>query len=148
MTPLEVSLAAPSDAREIAALLVESATPFNVEEELERRYAKVWVARSRHNEELSGVALSWEVADEVQLIELFVAASARRHGVGRALLSALLDDAARRRFAVVVLEVRRDNTPAIAFYSGFGFAQVGERAKYYSDGEDAILMRRELGAHE
>lgn len=145
MIAVQVSLALAGDAPEVAALLTESATPFNAEEELERRYAKVWVARMGAGGELCGVALSWEVADEVQLIELFVASSARRQGVGGALLGALLDDGKTRGFALAVLEVRRDNAAALALYSRFGFAVVGERAKYYVDGEDAILMRRELG---
>jgi ribosomal-protein-alanine N-acetyltransferase len=141
-----VSLARPEDDADIAALLAASATPFDAREELERRYAKVWVARA--DTELFGVALTWEVADELQLIELFVAPSARRRGVGRALMSALMGDGAARGFRVAVLEVRRDNVAALALYGAFGFQLVGERKRYYADGEDAILMQRALGTEE
>ena len=146
MTSLLVSLARPEDAAGIAALLAVSSTPFDAREELERRYAKVWVARA--GTDLLGVALTWEVADELQLIELFVAPSARRRGVGRALMSALMRDGAARGFRVAVLEVRRDNVSALALYDAFGFQLVGERKRYYADGEDAILMQRALGAEE
>lgn len=146
MNALGVALARPADADDITALLAVSATPFDAREELERRYAKVWVARA--GAELLGVALTWEVADELQLIELFVAPNARRRGVGRALMWSLMQDGASGGFRVAVLEVRRDNGAALALYDEFGFQVVGERKKYYADGEDAILMQRALGAEE
>jgi [ribosomal protein S18]-alanine N-acetyltransferase len=62
-------------------------------------------------------------------------------GVGRRLLDELLNFAAD---AVVHLEVRTDNAPAIALYHSVGFAQVGLRRRYYRvSGADAYTMRRE-----
>ena len=39
-----------------------------------------------------------------------------------------------------VLEVRVGNAPARALYRGLGFVEAGFRKKYYSDGEDAVVM--------
>jgi [ribosomal protein S18]-alanine N-acetyltransferase len=62
-------------------------------------------------------------------------------GVGRRLLGELLNFAAG---AVVHLEVRTDNAPAIALYRSVGFTQVGLRRRYYRvSGADAYTMRRE-----
>ena len=62
-------------------------------------------------------------------------------GVGRRLLDELLNFAAD---AVVHLEVRTDNAPAIALYRSVGFNQVGLRKRYYRiSGADAYTMRRE-----
>jgi [ribosomal protein S18]-alanine N-acetyltransferase len=62
-------------------------------------------------------------------------------GVGRRLLGELLNVAAG---AVVHLEVRTDNAPAIALYRSVGFTQVGLRRRYYRvSGADAYTMRRE-----
>jgi ribosomal-protein-alanine N-acetyltransferase len=62
-------------------------------------------------------------------------------GIGRRLLNELLNFAAG---AVVHLEVRTDNAPAIALYRSVGFAQVGLRRRYYRvSGADAYTMRRE-----
>jgi ribosomal-protein-alanine N-acetyltransferase len=62
-------------------------------------------------------------------------------GVGRRLLDELLNFAAD---AVVHLEVRTDNAPAIALYRSVGFTQVGLRKRYYRvSGADAYTMRRE-----
>jgi [ribosomal protein S18]-alanine N-acetyltransferase len=63
------------------------------------------------------------------------------HGIGRRLLDELLNFAAG---AVVHLEVRTDNAPAIALYRSVGFTQVGLRRRYYRvSGADAYTMRRE-----
>ena len=40
-----------------------------------------------------------------------------------------------------VLEVRRDNLPAIALYQGFGWRETGVRHAYYADGTDALQLR-------
>ena len=62
-------------------------------------------------------------------------------GIGRRLLDELLKIA---DGAVVHLEVRTDNEPAIALYRSVGFAEVGLRRRYYRiSGADAYTMRRE-----
>jgi ribosomal-protein-alanine N-acetyltransferase len=62
-------------------------------------------------------------------------------GIGRRLLDELLNFAAG---AVVHLEVRTDNAPAIALYRSVGFTHVGLRRRYYRvSGADAYTMRRE-----
>jgi ribosomal-protein-alanine acetyltransferase len=62
-------------------------------------------------------------------------------GIGRRLLDELLKFAGD---AVVHLEVRTDNAPAIALYRSVGFTHVGLRRRYYRvSGADAYTMRRE-----
>jgi len=89
---------------------------------------------------LLGCAVGWIVAGEVHVLEIAVAPAARRRGVGRALLSALIDACGG---GVALLEVRASNTAARTLYEGSGFVVVGRRPKYYPDGEDALLMTRE-----
>jgi ribosomal-protein-alanine acetyltransferase len=72
-----------------------------------------------------------------------VAADARGHGIGRALVDALLREAADRDAREVFLEVRADNPVARALYASVGFEQIAVRPRYYQpDGVDAIVMRR------
>ena len=67
------------------------------------------------------------------------------HGIGSALLTDLLDEAARKDCREMFLEVRADNPRAQGLYRRFGFAEVGVRRGYYQpSGMDAIVMRREL----
>ncbi|MEP6844329.1 MAG: ribosomal protein S18-alanine N-acetyltransferase [Pseudolysinimonas sp.] len=71
-----------------------------------------------------------------------VAPEARRHGLGRALMVALLDEARTRQAAEVFLEVRADNPSAQALYLLLGFDQIAVRPRYYQpDGVDAHIMR-------
>jgi ribosomal-protein-alanine N-acetyltransferase len=67
-------------------------------------------------------------------------------GVGTALLSALLAEAAARGCTAVFLEVRADNERARTLYRRFGFEEVGVRKRYYQpSGVDAIVMCRKTG---
>lgn len=75
------------------------------------------------------------------LMNIAVDPAARRRGVGRGLLEAMLDRAGRD--AAYTLEVRASNQGAIALYEQFGFRAVGVRPRYYADnGEDALIMWR------
>jgi [ribosomal protein S18]-alanine N-acetyltransferase len=80
--------------------------------------------------------------------EVLTLAVDERHwgqGTGSALLTDLLDEAARQDCQEVFLEVRADNPRAQDLYRRFGFEHVGIRRGYYQpSGMDAIVMRREL----
>ncbi|WP_309712261.1 ribosomal protein S18-alanine N-acetyltransferase [Pseudolysinimonas sp.] len=67
---------------------------------------------------------------------------ARRRGLGRTLMLALLNEARRRGATEVFLEVRADNPGAQALYVSLGFAEIAVRPNYYQpDGVDALIMR-------
>jgi ribosomal-protein-alanine N-acetyltransferase len=90
-----------------------------------------------------GYAGLCDYPDEAFVQTIAVARSAQRSGLGARLLQALLDEAARRNQRRVLLEVRADNTPAIALYEKFGFRRSGLRRGYYQpSGADALVMMR------
>ncbi|MEN0075727.1 MAG: ribosomal-protein-alanine acetyltransferase, partial [Paracraurococcus sp.] len=60
------------------------------------------------------------------------------------LLAAALAGAAAPGAAAMFLEVAAGNAPAQALYAGQGFAEVGRRRRYYADGSDALVLRRDL----
>jgi len=71
-----------------------------------------------------------------------VAPHARRRGLGRQLMLALIAEARKRGAREVFLEVRADNPGAQTLYRDLGFEEIGVRPKYYQpDGVDAIVMR-------
>ena len=79
--------------------------------------------------------------DEGDIGNVAVAPDSRRRGIGAALLKALFAESERRGTAVLQLEVRESNAPAIALYTGAGFAPVGKRKNFYSNPtENAVLM--------
>lgn len=69
----------------------------------------------------------------------------RGEGVGRAMVREVLSRARALGYDRVDLEVRVGNAPAIALYASEGFVPLGQRRRYYRDGEDALVMSATLG---
>lgn len=71
-----------------------------------------------------------------------VAPHARRRGLGRTLMLALIGETRRRGARELFLEVRADNPGAQSLYRELGFEEIGVRPRYYQpDGVDAVVMR-------
>ncbi|SDY75865.1 [SSU ribosomal protein S18P]-alanine acetyltransferase [Micromonospora pattaloongensis] len=84
---------------------------------------------------------------EAWVQNIAVRRDAQRAGVGRALLEALLAEAARRDVRSTLLEVAVDNAPAQKLYARYGFEPVGIRRGYYQPSNtDALVMQRQTGA--
>lgn len=79
---------------------------------------------------------------EGRVFSLAVDPTHRKRGVAAALLQRALDLYRSEGIPAVRLEVRVDNGPAQALYRRFGFEPVGRLPGYYSDGADALVMRR------
>lgn len=118
---------------------VERAREQQLREELARPWARLRVARGEAGTPI-GYTLFWHVVDELHLLNVAVAPEFRRRGIGRALMDDLLEYASRYAVARVLLEVRASNVAAIALYESLGFETFNVRARYYSDGEDALEM--------
>lgn len=94
-----------------------------------------------------GVGSLWLGVDEAHITSLAVAVEARRRGHGRRLATALVALAGSLGAEAVTLEVRASNGAARALYRACGFEEVGERRRYYPDGEDAVIMTLALDAN-
>ena len=82
------------------------------------------------------------IAETSQILTVGVLPPARRRGIGRLLVRALVDIARRRAADEVLLEVRIDNEAARKLYESEGFAVLGMRRGYYDKGRvDAVTMR-------
>jgi len=68
----------------------------------------------------------------------------RRRGIASTLLERAIVTVAGHGAASVKLEVREDNDPARTLYREFGFSPMRRREGYYEDGEDALVLAREL----
>jgi ribosomal-protein-alanine N-acetyltransferase len=93
-----------------------------------------------------GFLVAQHLAREWELENIVVAPAARRQGLGKRLLEALIAAANEAKSSSVFLEVRQSNTAARTFYEKAGFEQIGRRRSYYtSPSEDAILYRLGVG---
>ncbi len=93
---------------------------------------------------LVGYAGGMVVDGDVQILKIATDVSYQRRGVARALLAHVADDARSLGASTISLEVRVGNEGAIAFYESRGFETIGKRPRYYSDGEDAFIMKGSL----
>jgi [ribosomal protein S18]-alanine N-acetyltransferase len=85
-------------------------------------------------------------SEHAEIQTIAVAKSARRNGLGRILINALVSEAKTRGTREVFLEVRADNPDARRLYTSIGFAPIGVRKGYYRpEGVDAIVMRLIIG---
>ena len=81
----------------------------------------------------------------VELVSMYVRPRARGHGVGEALVAAVIDWARNRNAAAVRLWVTETNSHARALYERLGFTPTGERQPVPSDpGLSEIAMTRTL----
>jgi ribosomal-protein-alanine N-acetyltransferase len=116
-------------------------------DELLRPWARLDILRHGATDRVVAFCNYWLVADELHILNVAVHPEERRRGHAARLLRHMLDEARRQAARVASLEVRVSNLAAAALYRKFGFREVGVRPKYYAnDGEDALLMDKELRA--
>ena len=113
-------------------------------QELSRMAERGIVLCARDPQGPVGLAVGMVAADELEVHTVAVAPQARRGGQGMRLLRALEEAAAQAGALQAFLEVRASNTAARALYLSAGYTVSGERAGYYHDGEDAVVMHRML----
>lgn len=85
-----------------------------------------------------GYLVCWPVLNEVHILNLCVKPDFQKQGLGGRLLDFCLGHYL--RYDHFFLEVRKSNHAAITLYQHRGFHQTYERARYYPDGEDALVM--------
>jgi ribosomal-protein-alanine N-acetyltransferase len=85
------------------------------------------------------------VGGEFHIANMAVRRDRQGVGIGRMLLDRVLADGARRGCRSATLEVRPSNRRALLLYRSRAFREVAIRRGYYRNGEDALVMLRELG---
>jgi ribosomal-protein-alanine acetyltransferase len=95
-----------------------------------------WFAVAEIEGQLAGNALLFfrRGSAVARLYSIVVASKARGRGLGARLLVAAEAAARRHGCREVRLEVRQDNTAAIALYEGAGYQRVAKLPDYYADG--------------
>lgn len=90
----------------------------------------VWLTLARIEGVVVGFALTRAIMDEAELLLIAVDPAHRGGGVGGALLRSTIAGCEDRGVKRLHLEVRANN-PAVALYTGHGFAREGVRRNYY-----------------
>ena len=79
------------------------------------------------------------------VVTIDVIATARRSGVGSLLLRAAEQRLQAAGSQAVGLETAVDNTAALSFYKRHGYSVIRTWPRYYSNGVDALVLRKALG---
>jgi ribosomal-protein-alanine N-acetyltransferase len=116
-----------------------------VEEGVAGRLPTVHYLVVEQDGQVVGHAVASVVADIAELQRIAVNADQRRRGLATALLDEVVALAVREGVERLLLEVRENNEPALAFYAAHGFVEVDRRSRYYRDGSAAVVLRRSLG---
>ncbi len=94
--------------------------------------------------DLAGYVFCAFAAGELHVNKIAVSERHRRRGIASLLMDEVLGFAARTPVEEIYHEVRDSNRPARAFYAALGFREAGRRNRYYLDGEDALVLVRDL----
>ncbi|HEV7777984.1 MAG TPA: GNAT family N-acetyltransferase [Luteibacter sp.] len=112
---------------------------------LDSETAQVLVASANHRRFLGTAVVFFRRGTHVaRLYSIATKPEAQGKGVGSALIAAAEEAARQRRNHTLRLEVRTDNQAAISLYERLGYERIGEYAKYYQDGADALRYEKRL----
>ena len=78
------------------------------------------------------------------IITIDILPEARRSGAGSLLLQAAENRLRQAGSRAVGLETAVDNLPALSFYKRHGYNLIRTWPRYYSNGVDALVLRKEL----
>lgn len=95
--------------------------------------------------EIVGFYIASKVLDLVEIFTIAVDEDYRKRGIGKELLSHLIEKSKESGAREIWLEVSVKNFKAVGLYEKFGFEKDGIRKNYYQKlGEDAYNMKRKL----
>lgn len=137
--------ARPGDATTVAALEAvalgaDAWSASLVEQGIAGALPTVYYLVSRDQETVVGYAVASVAGDVVELQRIAVDPARRRGGRASSLLAEVIRLARADGVERVILEVREDNGPALAFYAASGFTELSRRPRYYRDGATAVVM--------
>lgn len=119
--------------------------PWSVEQFWEELAQPTRIYRvAMRGDEVIGYAGIFHAGADADIQTIAVRPGEQRQGTGRMLLRELIVAAHQSGATSLLLEVRADNSPAIAMYRDEGFDQISLRSRYYPDGSDALILRRSL----
>jgi ribosomal-protein-alanine N-acetyltransferase len=146
MGDVVISFAAPSDVDEIHRLEHASfPSPwrrafFDSELIADGRFNLV----AKRDRKLVGYLFAMWFFDEMHVNKIAVDETERRQGIARSLMDRCISFATEHGVNSISLEVRKSNEGAIEFYRSLDFEVTYVRAKYYPDGEAALVMTKKM----
>ncbi len=108
------------------------------------RYPYYYNLIAEEEGQVCGYCIFTVLFEDVEIANIAVDLPYRGKGIAKSLLEYAHAKAKSLGGETCFLEVRKNNVAALSLYEGLGYAEYGVRERYYSDGEDARLMKKEL----
>ena len=96
------------------------------------------------NDLVVGFCDYWNTFDSGTICQIAIHPDYQHQSLGSRLFDEVLKDAKAKKIRTMTLEVRESNSKAIKFYQKFGFVITLVKEKYYTNGENAIYMIKEV----
>lgn len=96
------------------------------------------------DEKVSGYIGVWIDGEHAEIINFYVDEQYQGNGFGSLMLEFVIQLCELSKVPNISLEVRESNTKAISLYNKYDFNYSHKRVKYYKDGEDALVLIKEL----
>jgi [ribosomal protein S18]-alanine N-acetyltransferase len=103
-----------------------------------------WVSENERGE-VTGFIVTRRIANDLEILNFAVRPTARRQGIGAALLGEALRWGSTFSAERAFLEVRASNLAALRFYEHYKFRVTGRRPHYYTAPiEDALVLTAQI----
>ena len=86
----------------------------------------------------------WITFDSATICQICVNPVFRKRGLGAQMMSEVIKDCKANKVRNITLEVREHNESATRLYEKFGFKKILIKEQYYTNGDNAIYMVREM----
>ncbi len=93
--------------------------------------------------DIIGFAIGIEQKKEGHILVIAIRDGFKRMGIGTFLMKKLIDVYEKKGINKLKLEVRTSNIAAISMYKKMGFKITNRLKRYYENGEDGFVLRRE-----
>ena len=111
-----------------------------LENELENEF--MCFLSAKDNQKVLGYIGAYVINGELEILNFVVDGLHQRTGIGTLLFNELLNRYPDAKS--VVLEVREQNEKGINFYKKNNFNVISKRKHYYKNGDDALVMMKEI----
>ncbi|MCB1197318.1 MAG: ribosomal protein S18-alanine N-acetyltransferase [Deltaproteobacteria bacterium] len=93
---------------------------------------------------LIGYCFFYWAVDELSIVNIAIDPDFRGKNMGTTLLASVEDQAKKLHCQTIFLEVSVTNATAQKLYQKLGYSKQALRVGYYTDGKDALVMRKKL----
>jgi ribosomal-protein-alanine N-acetyltransferase len=106
----------------------------------------VWyITSGSESDSWKGILVSRSIVNDAELLYIFVEKGSRHKSIAAYLIEGMISEyLSTHKIENIFLEVRLSNISAIKLYEKYGFMRDGIRKRYYKNGDDALIYKKDL----